>query len=1036
LLGINFRNSVKKLLVAILFLVSSIPAQSQSPMPSNFAFYASNLIATIHFFDFSLTPQFGLNLLNVSALQNIPAVQQAGYAQDFIAQNIFSTDSILAILTLEIGVLPLSIIGILLIVLASLGYYLHRAQKSMALAESKSNFFSSLFDVSPVPFVVYNDLKIIYANSAFERLSAYSRKEVSGNNICDFVHAESFADTSVVNWFLARKNQSWSSDLLLVCKNNQTKWVHFSAQIIDFNGEKGFLGALIDISHRQEEKSRENELLTRQTLLLHSCSEGLFDYNIQNRELFLSLQWKEMLGYTENEILNTFSSWQSLIHTEDLLSFDEFMRQVIDGIPSGKIYEFRTKCRDNSFKWVQVKFSVAFGDESKPTYVLGVQNDVSRIKELEGHLHAANEVQSSLFTANHLPVLLVDKHTRNIVAASYGASKLYGYTQEEFQNLKLYDILHATANYFQSQAHEKTIHKTKNNSLIHVEVYQNTVVFNGRETEVLTIIDVTANQLEISGLRQAKESSEKSSLLKSNFLSGVSHEIRTPLNSIVGLVELIVPDETLPEALRENLKSIKFSSKHLLGVINDVLDFSKLEAGKVILDTDHFNLIELINETTKSIEHKTNPKGIHLKVHINPNLPDFVLGDEGRIRQVLLNLLSNAAKFTSEGNINVYAKLSEVKDQYCKVRISVSDTGIGIPESKIKAIFDSYIQADQRIFRKYGGTGLGLPICKKLVELLGGEIGVKSIESIGSNFWFEVPLELTSKPKSNTKDNPISMENKNLQGLKVLLVEDDSMNRFVMAQFFKKWNAQLVEAENGNKAIELLSKEQFDIVLMDLHMPDLDGIEATRIIRQGSPSIMDSNIPIIALTADVSEDVKEKIRSVGMDDLVIKPSEPEILYNKICTLTNLNRKKRVLPITNVGLTADTNLTGDECELKKRTIAALQAIFEDDRGSAHSMLMHFEQQLPRITTRVQLYIDKGVGELAAQSLHRIKPGFQHLGFHEVVAQLEELQAILRNPKQRNLLPQKLSKFLTDLEEVQKVLKSVASELESQSFQGLN
>ena len=1027
---------MKRLLLAIIFSVNSISALSQSPLSANFAFFPSNLIAANHFSDFSLTPHFELNLLNVSALQNISTIQHAGYYHNLIAQNIFSTDSILAIFTLEIGVLSLSIIGILLIVLASLGYYLYRTQKSMALAESKSSFFSSLFDVSPVPFVVYNELKIIYANSAFERLSAYSRKEVTESNICDFIHAESFADTSVINWFLARKNQSWSSDLLLVCKGDKTKWVHFAAQIIDFNGEKGFLGALIDVSHRHEEKTKENELLTRQTLLLHSCSEGLFDYNIQNRELFLSLQWKEMLGYTENEILNTFSNWQTLIHAEDLLSFDEFMRQVIDGIPSGKIYEFRTKCRDNSFKWVQVKFSVAFGDESKPTYVLGVQNDVSRIKELEGLLHSAQELQSSLLTVTHLPVLLIDKHTRNIVGASSGACSLYGFTQEEFQNLKLNDILHATANFFQSQAHEKTIHKTKNNSLIHVDVYQNPVFFNGRDTDVLVIFDSTATQLEITGLRQAKDSSEKSSLLKSNFLSGVSHEIRTPLNSIVGLVELIVPDETLPEALRENLKSIKFSSKHLLGVINDVLDFSKLEAGKVILDTDNFNLIELINETTKSIEHKTTPKGIHLKVHINPNLPDFVLGDEGRIRQVLLNLLSNAAKFTSEGNINVYAKLSEVKDQFCKVRISVSDTGIGIPESKIKAIFDSYIQADQRIFRKYGGTGLGLPICKKLVELLGGEIGVKSIESIGSNFWFEIPLELTSKPKANIKDNPISIEHKNLQGLKVLLVEDDSMNRFVMAQFFKKWNAFLVEAENGNKAIELLSKEQFDIVLMDLHMPDLDGIEATKIIRQGSPSIMDSNIPIVALTADVSEDVKEKIRSVGMDDLVIKPSEPEILYNKICILTNLNRKKGILPVAKEALTADRSPNNDECELKKRTIAALHAIFEDDRGSAHSMLMHFEQQLPRITSRVQLYIDKGVGELAAQSLHRIKPGFQHLGFHEIVAQLEELQSVLRNPKQRDLLPQKLAQFLSDLEEVQKVLKSVATELESQSYQGLN
>jgi len=486
-------------------------------------------------------------------------------------------------------------------------------------------------------------------------------------------------------------------------------------------------------------------------------------------------------------------------------------------------------------------------------------------------------------------------------------------------------------------------------------------------------------------------------------------------------------EEQLNEVMAENLRSIKFSSDHLLGIINDVLDFSKLEAGKINIDKSDFNIEKLVNETASSLNFKAREKGVPVRVRINPNVPQAIVADEGRLRQILLNLLGNAVKFTSEGHIDVYVKMLEKSGQTCRLKFSVSDTGIGIPEHKSQTIFESFTQADEKTFRKYGGTGLGLSISKKLVELQGGEIGVKSIEGIGSTFWFEVPVEISEKKIELTTTGSV-IGVKDLRGMRILLVEDDRMNQFVMSQIFRKWNAKVEVAENGRKAVDMLSKENFDLVLMDVHMPEMDGFEAAGIIRDRNSSVIDHQVPIIALTADINTETRTRVRETGMNDFISKPSEPDVLFQKVVENTQIEIESVEGPT--LGKAADMATKGYEIkEVKREVKAALREIFDDNTVATVSLIDHFIKQIPQTLDRVNEYLELEEGEQAAMALHRIKPGFHYLGFAATATKIEELQEVIRKARAPGDIRKHMLIVEKDVKTIMHVLKEILLDFES-------
>ncbi len=397
---------------------------------------------------------------------------------------------------------------------------------------------------------------------------------------------------------------------------------------------------------------------------------------------------------------------------------------------------------------------------------------------------------------------------------------------------------------------------------------------------ILFVDDITVIKTKEIELKKAKIAAEKASDAKDQFLSTMSHEIRTPLNAVIGASHLLIHESPRKDQL-ENLHLLKNSGEHLLALVNDILDFNKIEEGKLLLESTYFNLDLLIKNVITSLNYHADDKNIKLISHL-PNEPyHILLGDPTRISQVLINLISNAIKFTNKGKVELIISKNSVSSKECNLRFEVKDTGIGISKDKIKDIFSTFTQADTDTTRKYGGSGLGLAISKKLLELMGSSgIQVESSPGKGSNFYFDLNFK---KGSYIDIDTPYSL-NKIIvdKGVtkKVLLVEDNEVNRILAVKFLNKWGLKVTCAVNGLECIEMIDTEKFDLILMDLQMPEMDGYQTTDNLRK-SNNPYHQNIPIIALTADALVEAQKKVKEVGMNDFVTKPFNPKEFREKM-----------------------------------------------------------------------------------------------------------------------------------------------------------
>ncbi len=369
-------------------------------------------------------------------------------------------------------------------------------------------------------------------------------------------------------------------------------------------------------------------------------------------------------------------------------------------------------------------------------------------------------------------------------------------------------------------------------------------------------------------LKQARDRAEKMSQAKGEFLANMSHEIRTPMNGVIGTLQLL-EGTTLDASQREYVHVAHKSADALLAILNDILDLSKIEAGKLSLEDIPFDLRELVQELVVLHSLKAEQKGIELNSEINEQVPDVIVGDPTRVRQILVNLITNALKFTSEGEVSITINIKEKTEDKVLLRIEVSDTGVGIPLDKQQKLFSAFTQADGSTTRKYGGTGLGLAIVRQLVEMMNGELGIDSDAGKGARFWFEIPMGISQEPLMTPVSKP-QTENKQLEGC-VLLVEDNPVNEMVARKMLEKLGLDSITATNGQQALDLLESEPVDVVLMDCQMPEMDGFEATRHLREREKLADAAALPVIAMTANVMEGDRERCLQAGMDDYLGKP---------------------------------------------------------------------------------------------------------------------------------------------------------------------
>ncbi|MGQ9619940.1 MAG: PAS domain S-box protein [Bacteroidales bacterium] len=406
-------------------------------------------------------------------------------------------------------------------------------------------------------------------------------------------------------------------------------------------------------------------------------------------------------------------------------------------------------------------------------------------------------------------------------------------------------------------------------------------------SEDLNLLELIANQIAVSiqkrtmlnNLVLERKKAEEAALSKQVFISTMSHEIRTPLNEVIGISNLLLQTNPHTDQL-ELIKTLRFSANHLMTLVNDVLDYSKMESGKIVFEQIQFNLNNFLDEIRRSYSYRAKQKNLEFSIIKNPGVPDEVIGDQIRLNQILSNLLSNAFKFTSEGSVTITVTEKERTGNKSTIEFKVSDTGIGVPEDKQNILFDSFTQATPDTTRRFGGTGLGLAICKKLVELQGGRIYVKSKQGKGSDFIFTFTLGVPEQAITPVAGIITPESYKGLEGKKILVAEDNKINFFVVNKFLISWGVNVTHAENGKIALDFIEKNKFDLILMDLHMPVLDGIEAIKIIRNSdNPEIR--NIPIVALTAAIMSENNDRIEGLNINDYILKPFKPQDLYNKI-----------------------------------------------------------------------------------------------------------------------------------------------------------
>ena len=512
----------------------------------------------------------------------------------------------------------------------------------------------------------------------------------------------------------------------------------------------------------------------------------------------------------------------------------------------------------------------------------------------------------------------------------------------------------------------------------------------GLEGFILDCRDITQRKRDAEELLRLQKAKEQ-------FLANISHEIRTPINGIAGMADLLGHNASAED--RETyLNAIRHSAENLKVIINDILDLAVIESGKLRFEKIAFNLTDLVPSLIRTFAYQAKEKKIELNYTIDKKLNRILFGDPVRLNQILINLISNAVKFTHAGSIQIRCTEDRQQKETCWIRMEVSDTGVGIPADKLNFIFESFSQGDTSITRKYGGSGLGLTIVKQLVELQHGKITVKSHEHKGSIFTVLIPYT-TGKPTDiKSKPTSVLISNSHISQLNILLVEDNDINRLYAKSILKNWNCHVDIAENGLVAVEKVKNNSYDLVLMDVQMPVMDGYEATRTIRlMNSPK---KNTPIVALTANATKSDVDKCLESGMNDYLSKPFTPDDLHNKIIDELKIQpgRKKTTDNIKS----SDNQSTFD--------LSYLRSISDNNEEFIMDMMQTFVQAIPGIIDDMHVAMKSKDWEKVSRLAHQIKPSFTLLGVRDLRTSILFIEENGRNRTKLNELSDVTEKFI--------------------------
>ncbi|MCC5927893.1 MAG: response regulator [Cyclobacteriaceae bacterium] len=646
-------------------------------------------------------------------------------------------------------------------------------------------------------------------------------------------------------------------------------------------GDEGLILFQLEIESKDEGIDQLN--------LYKILAENAYDINLifsRGDLIYVSPSIEDLLGYKAEEICK-FSDWLETIHVANRNEILSFFQKVENGSEENCTLLYRQRHKNGNFCWMETKCSI--DTEKDVPYVILTSMDVSQQVEAERLLDQQKNFMTLLFDANP-DLIMVKDGEGNIIFCNQSLAELTGKSKEEIYKNGLLGVkITVDENTIVPEQELEVLQK--GNPLLNEEQItseKGLVSFYQTRRMPLQLPDGKNLLLTISTnidkVKHYQQESEKALKLRTEFFSVMSHEIKTPLNALMGMAELLIQRKPRKDQFKL-LQTIHFSARNLVALVNDVLDFSKIEAGMSELEDDNVNLYELLDHIRLSYRPKAAAKKVDLKLHIDEKVPRHVKGDIIKLSQVFNNLVSNAVKFTEKGTVEIKVSLKQETDDLSHIKFVIKDTGVGIPKDKLSMIFEPFKQALKSTNRMYGGTGLGLSIVKNLVDLHKGTIEVKSEEGKGTIFTLVLPLQKNGDwTKSNKAIEALASLGRIDLDIDVLYVEDVTTNQFLIEELLSEWGVRVDLASDGFQALRKIENRNYDLVLMDIQMPGIDGYETARRIRKKKGTYF-NEVPIIALTASDSDKVWDQLETAGIQDCICKPINIDQLRQKISTYT-------------------------------------------------------------------------------------------------------------------------------------------------------
>ncbi len=660
-----------------------------------------------------------------------------------------------------------------------------------------------------------------------------------------------------------------------------------------------------DERRRAEEALRASEERFRG--MFDNVAVGIAHADLQGRWFRVNQKFCDILGYTQSELLE--KSFCDFTVPDEQSTHGEHYSRLMRGDCSSITTEKHFRRKDGTTAWANVTVSMFRDPSGAPAYTMSIVQDISEKKRAAQALRVANSLLNTAVRGSNVGIFEVDLQDGEYIGGRGHFINVWEQLGQQPPDSTLEPSAAVESTAWMSSVHpddrarvlseiDSQLSEPGNDYQVayrarHQDGSERWMLSRGTITRDQSgkPIRVTGSRVDVTDLKQienelrhAKEGAESANRAKDEFLANVSHEIRTPMNAILGMTELAL-DTQLTNDQRQILKTVKSAADNLLGLINDLLDFSKIEAGKLELDISEFSLRSALCDTLRALKLRAKAKGLQFACDVDTAVPDTLLGDAGRLRQVLLNLVGNAVKFTDTGEISLRVTVADrPPDGSTVLHFCVADTGIGIPSEKQQKIFRAFEQEDTSTTRKYGGTGLGLTIAARLVELMGGAISVTSAPGKGSTFAFTARFQI--QPEGAPRPTHVLPDVDSLASevvtaparpLRVLVAEDNDFNAQLIEQLLVRRGHHVSLAQNGREALAMLRDSTFDLLLLDIHMPELDGFEVTQEIRRRERESL-GHLPIVALTARSRSEDRDRCLAAGMDEFLTKPFRADDLW--------------------------------------------------------------------------------------------------------------------------------------------------------------